>query len=150
MRGARSRRGIALAVLDRRFREAHGRSRRNGVLESLSHFPGAATAPRERAAPPAAGRKALADPHEIPIKIPDEILRGVYANQMMVTHTGEEFLLDFINLFPPGGVVNARIIVSPGHLKRMIRALQESLHRYEAQFGPVDEAAPPQSGAFNN
>jgi hypothetical protein len=92
----------------------------------------------------------LADEREIPIKIPDDILRGVYANQMVVAHTREEFLLDFINLFPPGGMVNARIIVSPGHLKRMIRALQDNLQRYEAKHGPLDEAPPPAAGEFQN
>jgi hypothetical protein len=92
----------------------------------------------------------VADEREIPIKIPDDILRAVYANQMIVAHTREEFLLDFINLFPPGGVVNARIIVSPGHLKRMIRALQDNLQRYETEFGPLSEAAPPGPGEFKN
>lgn len=87
----------------------------------------------------------MADEREIPIKIPDDVLRGAYANQMIVAHTREEFLLDFISLFPPGGVVNSRIIVSPGHLKRMIRALQDNLQRYEAEFGPLSEAPPPGS-----
>ncbi len=90
------------------------------------------------------------DKKEIPIKIPDDVLRGAYANQMVVAHTREEFLLDFINLFPPGGVVTARILVSPGHLKRMIRALEDNLGRYEAKFGAVPEAAPPHGGALQN
>jgi hypothetical protein len=92
----------------------------------------------------------VAEEREIPIKIPDEVLRGAYANQMVVAHTREEFVLDFINLFRPGGIVNARIIVSPGHLKRMIRALQDNLQRYEADFGPLSEAAPPGRGEFKH
>jgi hypothetical protein len=88
--------------------------------------------------------------HGISIKMPDDVLRGVYANQMMVSHTREEFVLDFINLFPPGGVVNARVIVSPGHLKRMIRALRENLSRYEARFGQVAEAEAPKPGEMTN
>ncbi|MDX1388731.1 MAG: DUF3467 domain-containing protein [Acidobacteriota bacterium] len=87
---------------------------------------------------------------EVSIKIPDEVLGGVYANQMMVTHTREEFVLDLINLLPPHGVVNARVIVSPGHLKRMIRALQENLSRYEQRFGVVEEAQVPKAGEFMN
>jgi hypothetical protein len=62
---------------------------------------------------------------------------------MMISHTREEFVLDFINLFPPEGIVNARVIVSPGHLKRMIRALADNLGRYERRFGTVIEAPPP-------
>jgi hypothetical protein len=77
---------------------------------------------------------------KLPIQMPDDVLPGKYANQMMVAHTREEFVLDFINLFPPGGVVTSRVIVSPGHLKRMIRAMRENLDRYEAVHGPVIEA----------
>ena len=77
------------------------------------------------------------------IQMPDDVLPGVYANQMMVAHTREEFVLDFINLFPPGGVVTARVIVSPGHLKRMIRAMRENLERYETVHGHILEAEPP-------
>lgn len=85
----------------------------------------------------------------LPVKVPERVLGGVYANQMVVQHTREEFLVDFVNLFPPEGIVNARVIVSPGHLKRMIRALQENLRRYEARFGVVPEAAPPAAEATN-
>jgi hypothetical protein len=85
----------------------------------------------------------VAKQRRLPIKFPEKALQGIYANQMVVSHTREEFLMDFINLFPPEGVVNARLIVSPGHLKRMIRALQENLARYEATHGPIIEAAAP-------
>jgi hypothetical protein len=86
----------------------------------------------------------------LPIKFPEKVLPGIYANQMVVSHTREEFLLDFINLFPPEGVVNARVIVSPGHLKRMIRALADNLNRYEAKHGPIIEAAPPDPDPMTN
>lgn len=92
----------------------------------------------------------MSDSRELPVKIPESLLHGVYANQMVVSHTREEFLLDFINLFPPSGVLNARVIVSPGHLKRMIRALAENLSRYETRFGKIEEAAPPKPDEFRN
>ena len=92
----------------------------------------------------------MAGQNEIPVKMPDAVLRGVYANQMVVSHTREEFLLDFINLFPPEGVVNARVIVSPGHLKRMIRALQDNPGRYESRYGPISEAEAPKGDGFQN
>jgi len=87
---------------------------------------------------------------KLPIKLPESVLPGVYANQMAVNHTREEFLIDFVNLFPPEGVVTARVIVSPGHLKRMIRALRENLGRYEASHGPVIEAVAPEPDRFSN
>ena len=80
----------------------------------------------------------------LPIKMRDEVLSGVYSNQMVVRHTREEFLMDFMNLFPPEGIVNARVIVSPGHLKRMIRALSDNLERYENKHGQIIEAVAPQ------
>ena len=92
----------------------------------------------------------MAEKRDVPIKLPDSILPGVYANQMMVTHTREEFLLDYINLFPPSGVVNARVIVSPGHLKRMVAALGENLARYEQRFGPVTISEAPPDPKFQN
>lgn len=92
----------------------------------------------------------MANEREIPIKMPERVLPGVYANQMVVSHTREEFVLDFINVFPPEGVVNARVIVSPGHLKRMIGALQENLARYESRHGTVQEAQVPNKGTFQN
>jgi len=82
----------------------------------------------------------------VQIKVPEEAARGAYANTMTVFHTREEFVIDFLNVFPPTGVATARIITSPGHIKRIIRALQENLRRYEDRFGSVEEAAPPTTG----
>jgi hypothetical protein len=80
---------------------------------------------------------------EINIKITDEELCGRYSNLLRITHTKEEFFLDFINLVPPQGIVSSRIVTSPGHLKRIIRALQTNLTRYEEVHGPIEEAADP-------
>lgn len=77
------------------------------------------------------------------VKITDEELKGRYANLVRITHTREEFILDFINMVPPQGVVTSRMVVSPGHLKRLIRALSGNLKMYEKNFGPVQEAPEP-------
>jgi hypothetical protein len=92
----------------------------------------------------------MAKQQKLPIKFPPHAIGGVYSNQMIVSHTREEFLMDFINLFPPEGVVNARVIVSPGHLKRMIRALQDNLSRYETKYGPIVEASAPEPDSLTN
>ncbi|MHB0977266.1 MAG: DUF3467 domain-containing protein [Candidatus Aquicultorales bacterium] len=80
----------------------------------------------------------MEEKQQLKVKVPDKMLKGAYANQMMVTHTKEEFLLDFINLFPPEGVVTARVIVSPGHMKRIVGALQENIARYEKAYGQIE------------
>ena len=80
------------------------------------------------------------------IKIGDEELKGRYSNLLRITHTREEFILDFVNLVPPQGMVTARIVTSPGHLKRIVQALAQNLARYEEAFGPIPEAADPMGG----
>ena len=82
-------------------------------------------------------------PQEVGIKITDEILKGVYANNMVVAHSKEEFFVDFINVIPPQGIVTARVIISPGHMKRIIKALSEKVSKYEAKFGEITEAPEP-------
>ncbi len=85
--------------------------------------------------------------NEMNVKIGDEELKGRYANLVRISHTREEFFLDFINMIPPQGVVTARIITSPGHLKRLIGALSSNLQLHEERFGPIREATEPQGGS---
>ena len=70
-------------------------------------------------------------------------MRGVYANMANILHTKEEFVIDFMNIFPPTGTLNARIILSPGHMKRMVAAMTENLKKYEDQFGLVRASEAP-------
>ncbi|MEK7653378.1 MAG: DUF3467 domain-containing protein [Patescibacteria group bacterium] len=79
------------------------------------------------------------------IQIRDNFAGGEYANAMQVSHGKEEFLIAFFNIIPPSGRVCAKIITSPGHLKRMIAALQDNLKKYEEQFGPVAAAESPKA-----
>ena len=48
----------------------------------------------------------------IKVQINDEELKGRYSNLLRITHTREEFILDFMNFVPPQAVVTARIIVA--------------------------------------
>lgn len=58
---------------------------------------------------------------------------------MQVVHNKEEFVLDFMNVMPPQGIVGARVLVSPAHMKRIVAALTENIKRYEDQFGTIKE-----------
>jgi hypothetical protein len=80
---------------------------------------------------------------EVNIKITDEELKGRYANLLRVTHTRDEFVLDFIHVIPPQGIVTARVVTSPAHLKRTVRALAANLARYEKNFGVLPEPTEP-------
>ena len=80
---------------------------------------------------------------QVQIRASEADLKGVYSNVMQVSHTQEEFILDFFNIVGGSGVLSARVILSPSHLKRMIRALEENLKNYEDRFGPIIPAQPP-------
>ncbi len=73
----------------------------------------------------------------IPIVTDDEISRGRYSNNMLVTHSPEEFIFDWLLNSPSGTHMVSRIIVSPGHVKRIIDALTENMQKYESKFGSV-------------
>jgi hypothetical protein len=82
---------------------------------------------------------------QVNIKANDEIMKGVYANNMMVAHSKEEFVMDFINLFPPQGLLVSRVITSPGHMKRILAALADNLKKYEEKFGKIEIAEAPKT-----
>jgi len=83
------------------------------------------------------------EPKEIKVNFPPELQGGVYSNNMVVTHSREEFILDFLMVAPPAGTVTARVIVSPGHMKRILRALEDNISKYEKAFGTIQVAEEP-------
>lgn len=85
-------------------------------------------------------------PQQINIKADDATLKGVYANSMMVSHTREEVIIDFLNVFPPQGMLVSRVVTSPGHVKRIIAALTDNLKKYEQSFGTVQPSKEPDHG----
>src|SRR5215467_14655841 len=88
---------------------------------------------------------------QVQIKADEKELQGQYSNLVMIHHNLEEFTLNFIYIFPNGaqGKLLNSMIVSPGHAKRIWRALGENLSRYEAQFGTIKES-PEGSGPTPN
>jgi len=64
-------------------------------------------------------------------------------NNMVVSHTKEEFILDFLMVASPAGAVTARVVVSPGHMKRILAALQDNISKYERNFGTIQIAEEP-------
>jgi len=89
----------------------------------------------EKPKPPAA----QAGP-QIQIQLDDAVAQGLYANLVLINHTENEFVLDFAFLAPgtPAAKVRARILSAPRHTKRLLRALQQNVTRYEERFGEID------------
>jgi hypothetical protein len=84
---------------------------------------------------------------QISIQMDAQHATGVYSNLMMISHRKEEFILDFLFVQPqraPDGqaVANlrARVITTPEHMKRILKALEENIGRYEQSFGPIQAA----------
>lgn len=82
---------------------------------------------------------------EIKIKITDDVLMGRYANLMRVSHTREEFVLEFVNILQTTGSVVAKIFTSPRHLKRIIGALKTNLDKYEKEHEEIVAAEEPKT-----
>jgi len=85
----------------------------------------------------------MSNGQEIKVNFPPNLHGGVYSNNMVVSHTKEEFVLDFLMVAPPAGAVTARVIVSPGHMKRILAALQDNISKYEKNFGTIQVAEEP-------
>jgi Protein of unknown function (DUF3467) len=72
----------------------------------------------------------------------DEMSRGRYSNNLLVSHTQEEFIFDWLLNSLTGVHLISRIIVSPGHLKRIIDTLKENLTKYEDKYGAIPPTQP--------
>jgi hypothetical protein len=83
-------------------------------------------------------------PMEIQVAFPDRLKGGVYSNSMTLSHTREEFVMDFLMIAPPAGAVTARVILSPGHAKRVVAALSENIRKYEGTYGTILTAEEPE------
>lgn len=82
---------------------------------------------------------------KVQVKVMDADIKGVYSNLAQITHTKEEFWIDFFGIFPPMGALVARVIMSPGHAKRLMAALNANIKKYEEQFGGVEPAEEPRA-----
>jgi Protein of unknown function (DUF3467) len=85
--------------------------------------------------------KQVPQPGQVQIKADEKELQGLYSNLVMIQHHAEEFTLNFVYIFPNGtqGKLLSSVIVSPGHAKRIWRALGENIARFEAAYGPIKE-----------
>ncbi|MBQ5997013.1 MAG: DUF3467 domain-containing protein [Bacteroidales bacterium] len=73
------------------------------------------------------------------IELKDNVAEGTYANLAIITHSSSEFILDFVRMMPgmPKAPVMSRIILAPEHAKRLLRAMQDNIAKYEAAYGPI-------------
>ena len=74
----------------------------------------------------------------------NETRRGHYSNLALISHRKEEFIVDFLFLDPQGqttsegkAILASRVILNPGHMKRLYQAIGENIERYEKNFGKI-------------
>jgi len=79
---------------------------------------------------------------QMQVNTTDELSRGRYSNSMLVGHGPEEFTIDWLLQSHSGTHLVSRIIVTPGHMKRIMKALEENLFKYEQNFGEIRMAEP--------
>jgi Protein of unknown function (DUF3467) len=82
---------------------------------------------------------------QIQIDIDESTAQGAYSNLVLLNHNDNEFVLDFAYVQPATARarVRARVISSPRHAKRLLRALELNIRRYEERFGRIEEPESP-------
>jgi ribonuclease BN (tRNA processing enzyme) len=78
---------------------------------------------------------------QLNIEITEEMSEGEYANLAIITHSHAEFVIDFISVMPnaPKSRVKSRIIFTPMHAKRFMKAMVENIQRFEASHGVIQD-----------
>ncbi len=84
-------------------------------------------------------------PNQLNIEIDEKIADGTYANLAIINHSVSEFVVDFINVMPgtPKSKVKSRIILTPQHAKRLMKALAENVKRFENNHGEIKDYEQP-------
>src|ERR1700741_4950205 len=80
-------------------------------------------------------------PNQLNIEISDEVAEGSYENLAIITHAHAEFVIDFVNVMPgtPKSKVKSRIIFTPQHAKRFMKALIDNVQKYESVNGNIKD-----------
>ena len=79
------------------------------------------------------------------IELSEEMAQGVYSNLAIINHSPSEFVVDFIQLMPgvPKAKVKSRVVITPQHAKRLLKALSDNVSRFEQQFGEIKDIEQP-------
>lgn len=80
-------------------------------------------------------------PTQLNIEISEETSEGQYANLAIITHSHAEFVVDFVNVMPgtPKSKVKSRIILTPFHAKRFMKAMIDNVKKFEAANGTIQD-----------
>lgn len=84
-------------------------------------------------------------PGQINIELDEKTAEGTYSNLAIINHSASEFVVDFVSVMPgtPKAKVKSRIVLTPQHAKRLLKALGENIHRFESAHGVISETEQP-------
>ena len=79
--------------------------------------------------------------NQLNIELTEDISEGEYANLAIITHSHAEFVIDFVNVMPgtPKSKVKSRIILTPFHAKRFMKAMIENVKKFESNNGVIQD-----------
>jgi hypothetical protein len=79
--------------------------------------------------------------NELNIEISEEMAEGTYVNLAIITHSTAEFVIDFVNVMPgtPKSKVKSRVIMTPQHAKRLMKALADNIRKFEQNHGAIQD-----------
>ena len=82
---------------------------------------------------------------QINIELDESVADGTYSNLAIINHSVSEFVVDFINIMPgvPKSKVKSRIILTPQHAKRLLKALNDNVQRFEQAHGEIKDFEQP-------
>lgn len=82
---------------------------------------------------------------QLNIELSEEVADGTYSNLAIINHSVSEFVVDFINVMPgvPKAKVKSRIVLTPQHAKRLMKALSDNVLRFEKAHGEIKDYEQP-------
>ncbi len=82
---------------------------------------------------------------KINIQLDDQVAEGIYCNLAIINHSVSEFVVDFVKVMPgvPKSRVKSRIILTPQHAKRFLKALNDNVLRFESKHGEIKDFEQP-------
>ena len=80
-------------------------------------------------------------PNQINIELDENIAQGIYSNLAIINHSQSEFVLDFVSVMPgvPKSKVKSRIVLTPQHAKRLLKAIADNVQRFESMHGEIKD-----------
>ena len=89
--------------------------------------------------------------NQLNIELSEEVAEGTYSNLAIITHSNSEFVIDFVKIMPgvPKARVKSRIVLTPQHAKRLMKALKDNVAKFEQLNGPIKDTEMPNALPLN-